>query len=476
MPTPACSRCSASRRASATSTSSGREALGRRDAVDRPIARHRRVSVRAGSQQVKDKEIHTAVGVAAWIPSFKGPQPNPAPFGTLDEVAYCTDCQHLAVGPKADEFCPVCLGASYRGTTLSQPEGFRTDFHPVDFDGSFEWAPRAIQPRLVTEDAPRATVHHGNAVADSWRGRIYTINDNAGQDFHFARDAYPFNGWVELDAAERARIPTEDPGQAEIMQVSLAAIAVTDAMLIGMKDVPTSFDLEPRRRQIGRFAAWISMGYLLRDGAARYLQIEKRELKVGLHEVRTLFGVDTRVFLADTLANGAGYCSHIGQPAIFPQYLGAVAAFAAELGGDHAAGCDGACYDCLREFYNMSFHPLLDWRLGVDLFTLLNGGNVDLGGWSSVDGAAARSFANSFQGNVATLDGGVLAVEAPEWALVVGHPFEITRPTDPAPRLAQAMANLEMRGYGAASGKPIHFASAYEMNRQPGSVAAVLYG
>jgi hypothetical protein len=35
--------------------------------------------------------------------------------------------------------------------------------------------------------------------------------------------------------------------------------------------------------------------------------------------------------------------------------------------------CDSACYDCLRSYQNMRFHGILDWRLAMDVASLLAG-------------------------------------------------------------------------------------------------------
>ena len=36
----------------------------------------------------------------------------------------------------------------------------------------------------------------------------------------------------------------------------------------------------------------------------------------------------------------------------------------------HAEVCDTSCPDCLRSYSNLSYHSLLDWRLGVDMAAL----------------------------------------------------------------------------------------------------------
>jgi hypothetical protein len=40
--------------------------------------------------------------------------------------------------------------------------------------------------------------------------------------------------------------------------------------------------------------------------------------------------------------------------------------------------CDASCYGCLRDYSNTRWHPILDWRSGMDLLTLLMGDEIDL--------------------------------------------------------------------------------------------------
>ena len=38
----------------------------------------------------------------------------------------------------------------------------------------------------------------------------------------------------------------------------------------------------------------------------------------------------------------------------------------------HRDDCDSSCYNkgCMRDYSNMSYHPFLDWRLGLDVAKL----------------------------------------------------------------------------------------------------------
>jgi hypothetical protein len=87
-----------------------------------------------------------------------------------------------------------------------------------------------------------------------------------------------------------------------------------------------------------------------------------------------------QVFLSDSLANGAGYCTHLGQPDEFSALLDAAHDWSVQLDVHGPAGktCDSACYDCLKDYRNMHYHGLLDWRLAVDLLDILRGKSLDV--------------------------------------------------------------------------------------------------
>ena len=154
-------------------------------------------------------------------------------------------------------------------------EGFRTDFGGSDFEGSFEWAPRSLTPRLVTEATAMRSVAVAAARVELWRGRVYTISDNDGNGFRFA--PCHDGGYVALEAVERAdALQLHIPGHRrnEARELSSAAIAVTDAMLIGIEQegIAPGMSLDATR-SVARRASWYSLGFSLRDAAARFLQI-----------------------------------------------------------------------------------------------------------------------------------------------------------------------------------------------------------
>jgi hypothetical protein len=58
----------------------------------------------------------------------------------------------------------------------------------------------------------------------------------------------------------------------------------------------------------------------------------------------------------------------------------------------HGLECDTSCNRCLRDFHNLPYHGLLDWRLALDMARIAAGGaNVDL---SSPWGTAPNPWDN----------------------------------------------------------------------------------
>lgn len=246
----------------------------------------------------------------------------------------------------------------------------------------------------------------------------------------------------------------------------------TDALLVGMQSTPSGLDLRPY--DAGRRGAWYSLGFLLRAEAARQLDIGSAELTVG-YSVRHLAGETyVEVFLADSLENGAGYCTRLGQREQLIALLEGTDNFANDLAKPPHDECQSSCPDCLRDFTNRVFHPLLDWRLGRDLLDLLLGRPLDTDRWLGEERGLATSFAADFFGQPVRLDGGCWGVEGDFGVVVIRHPFESpTASVDPegltlTERMDRAYVDAEARGHRL----PVRFVSSFDLQRRPGWVVA----
>ncbi|MEV7012929.1 DUF1998 domain-containing protein [Streptosporangium sp. NPDC051022] len=169
---------------------------------------------------------------------------------------------------------------------------------------------------------------------------------------------------------------------------------------------------EPRPRfradlHQGRRAAWYSLAFLLRTAAAEFLDVDPRELIAGVHPGPHRDGTALYAFLADALENGAGFSTHLGEVA--GEFTEHVARFLKDLAVPaHADTCETSCYGCLRDYDNMVFHPLLDWRLGADLFAVLSGGRLTPTNW-----AVRRELGRAPRTGVAGRTAGVVRREVP---------------------------------------------------------------
>jgi len=72
----------------------------------------------------------------------------------------------------------------------------------------------------------------------------------------------------------------------------------------------------------------------------------------------------------------------------------------------HAEVCDTSCPDCLRSYSNLSYHSLLDWRLGVDMAALALDANAAISlsspMWQQVANVAALTLAAARPGYTTT--------------------------------------------------------------------------
>jgi DEAD/DEAH box helicase domain-containing protein len=117
----------------------------------------------------------------------------------------------------------------------------------------------------------------------------------------------------------------------------------------------------------------------------------------------------------------------------------------------HEEECASSCHRCLREFGNMAYHPLLDWRIGLDMTRLALDAHaqIDLqsGYWATLLARVADPY---FTGLDLTPDrlGGLAAGLDPaqHLAVVLVHPLWDTERTNLRSDVAAAVAEGERRG------------------------------
>lgn len=355
-----------------------------------------------GSQTVKDKAVHTACGVIDLRPAGNSVEtrpgfmpdltvPNPRPIGVCSNCqAVCSlpAMQHLLPGGQkvACIECPVCKAPEmFLPLDAREPRGFFTDLTPQDFEGQFEWTPRSTRPTLSI-DARTSTpsIVNNVALASFWED-ILSVNDNAGAG---GFDFYPTKIYNELKpgaytVATEASERVVATGNAQ--RIALLSRRKTDILLVDVQQWPEGVFADPTAIE-GR-AAWFSFAFWLRIVAGAHLDVDPQELQTGFRPLAGTGKHPTKgqVFLCDQLENGAGYCRFLGQtdefqvllrhadPAytdsqrrlsIANQWMDTISA-ASKKG--HGLECDTSCNHCLRDFGNLTYHGLLDWRLALDM-------------------------------------------------------------------------------------------------------------
>jgi hypothetical protein len=382
-----------------------------------------------GSETVKDKEVHTSVGVVELRPAGKtiasadGFYP-PLSGGNPEPLGICEFCQAVVpldpileplpggVAPDLQQ-CPVCGEQAMRLLDVREPKGFFTNLDAEDFEGQFDWQPRASRPSLaVNNSQPTNTKQAANCELLTLTDFVLSVNDNGGKggfDFQPAKvfgtirpGAYAVAAHNQSPApAGAGNVKTNGAGAPTAIassssnshiftfgpahRVALISRRRTNVMLVSIKEWPEGVFADPTTVE-GR-AAWYSLAFWLRTAAGAYLDVDPLELDSGFRSSRSASGkVIGEVFLCDRLENGAGYCEFLGQPTEFQKLLqlGNPAnlhpdAIATKWMLDqpldnattpHALECDTSCNLCLRDYFNLPYHGLLDWRIALDMVRL----------------------------------------------------------------------------------------------------------
>ena len=430
-----------------------------------------------GSEVVKDRGIRRVVGVAAYRPRGRYVEKNPAPLGPLREIGYCTRCGALDTAKVNAQSCPTCGAptrkdndAGYRRFTIAQPLGYRTDHRIQDYREWFEWSSPSSRPRMAA-GAELVKQSVGGATIERGETEVFEINDRYGSDFTFA-PATNGDGWICTDLDDgSARLPAFNSSNATT--VALAATKRTDVLVVGLNTevLPPGLSVAPV--SAGRRGAWYSLGFMLRGAAARYLDVQTNEIEVGLRSVTHHGELTAQVFLSDSLANGAGYCTHLGDETVFKELVAEASEWAAELETHPPQGtpCDSSCYDCLRDFRNMQFHGLLDWRLGCDLLDLIRGGSFDSSlRWGERGREVAHNFANQFGFKYLEIAGYGAAIDG-ETCLIGVHPLAETDESKMSEELAEVLfeaQDLLAQDGHSADAMNIRFQDFFNLLRRPG--------
>lgn len=347
-----------------------------------------------GAQRTKDKRIHQSIGFTAplmytagrWVPS----SPNPLPGRRW--MSRCERCHYTQTSDQqpADVTCRQCgcgmdEQPAFRVFQYVVPSGFRTSLGPgVDAKEDQEYIPTGAASVSESDPNPCNPVAGTNsAVAYTAAGRVYRLNTRRNQLFRGAmgratrKNLSVPDQWIDerFQAADDLVLtgvgPTED--------IALSSPKTTDLLRIQPISIPAGITLDPLASWGGVKAAYYSAAFIIRSTAAESLDIDPEEFDVSnVRQIELPDGsLAGEIVINDHLANGAGFTSWLhgnwvnvlrltasmNEPS--NTFIGALTS------PEHRGNCDSSGYDCLRQYRNMSYHGLLDWRLGLCLLRLL---------------------------------------------------------------------------------------------------------
>lgn len=401
-----------------------------------------------GSQKTKDKRVYTSIGFTApllfdlkWHPASDNP------FPRRMWMARCDQCHYVNTYSVAPEMpgCPDC-GTSREGENAFRvfeivvPSAFRTSLsHGVDAKADDEFLPRGTSSVAERTDQPPVAVRGTNTgLIPTSGGHVYRVNDRAGRLFRGRlgsarwedRGVTLSHQWID-ERYQNIRGDNNVMFTAETAQVdaiALAAPKVTDVLRIRPQLVQQALCLDLLARDVqGRMsrsgqgaavkAAYYSAAFILRSVVAEVLDIDPEEIDISnvraveLHD-GTWAG---EIILNDHLENGAGFIAWLSQGDNWRRILDGIIkpidhteSFVGKLlSVEHVEACRAACYDCLCLYRNMSYHGLLDWRLGMSLLRVLSDEShlcgvdgdftsPEMAGWSEFSGALRDVFCESF--------------------------------------------------------------------------------
>lgn len=423
-----------------------------------------------GSARTKDKRIHTPIGFTAdllrrgntWVPA------DPDPLAHRGWMRRCSECHYASAttDKPSDGPCPTCGSAGTVNTVATAvPRGFRTNLSTGSdaVPDDDQQTNRAASSLAESDPMPAHAEAGTNTSLRFATGRTYRVNDRNETLFAGRTGTTANNGvrlesqWVALGSEGGPGAFTPAPAAAP-EQVALVSPKTTDVLRIHPTATPAGLTLNPSANSTAVKAAYYSAAFILRAAAAETLDIDPDEIEISdVRQVNQPGGSAAgEIVLSDRLANGAGFTAetHRRWQPLLASILEPAdpSSFAAHLASSgHRTACDSAGYDCLKNYRNMSYHALLDWRLGLAVLHTLATADYDVtsnavarGDWTIQAHRLRDAFCAHFPNARAASYAGLPGFRLHDRDVLVTHP--LWDRNDPGAALAAAI--------GACTGQP----------------------
>ncbi len=417
-----------------------------------------------GAEVVRDREIHVAAGFVSYE-QLGGKVIPRDPLGSPHMISSCLECSTTEID-KSVEKCPSCK-SPMNVFSMYEPLGFRTIYETRPYRIDQSRSQSKSLPSFVSTGSERQTEAIGATDIRLYeQGKLLQYNDNRGHYFELVKtdddeSVVAINKGLYRSAWKRMPKNGKPIGKSAIGE-----IRTTDALTIDFTRLKTSGGFIPTAPHVapaGESALW-SVAEVLRTAAKDQLDIDPQEMQAGLQH-RMFNGVAAaRVFLADTLENGAGYAAQLGKPSVFEELLEVTRLRLQEKFENIAhAKCSTSCPDCLRSWDNQRLHGVLDWRLSLDVLDLAAGRELNLSRWFNRVDELRSSVENLHDGirleQVGPDGASLLLLDDDRVGVLVGHPLWFREREMPLEQqeLAEQAAVAHATGYRIYSTDFIEF-------------------
>lgn len=318
------------------------------------------------------------------------------------------------------------------------PNAFRTDWSNEPQDREVDQEISTSKPLLFSEainpddkGKKQGNCIVGIALSDfTWR-----LNTNGEEGFNFLQttDKYyaDFNnqfldlglkkklgfGFNEAIKNPRINIKLSDETQ-KGQKLSLGAKKTTNVIRLHPENLDFSLDIDPfhsvnQAKKVSSKGAFHSAAYLLQRCLADLLDVSPEEIELAAiteQQLNDFTGRSTgRIVLSDELPNGSGFVDYLHNniDEFFKMCLNPTPQNRytySFINEEHAKICKDSCYKDLRNYRNLNYHGILDWRLAVGLIRVLSDasylsgldGNwdyIEIKDWPEMADEYARDFA-----------------------------------------------------------------------------------
>jgi DEAD/DEAH box helicase domain-containing protein len=423
-----------------------------------------------GAEVLKDKKIHTVCGFALWQSSRNRTTPVD-PMGPALEISRCTSCRSTRPTVKNDDskLCEICNTETIETFDLFQPLGFRTTYHPRDFESERERGPFLEPPQLLYDPEKTSKTRIKCVEAESLEAAtIYYINDNEGRLYELSDDQGTL---VATDPSlySSTKVAPDAAGSSKI-RAAIGCVKTVDALVltIDRTNLPGPDRIIDNTVGPGR-SAFVSFAEAFRKAAAQELDVGLEELTTGVQPFKyNQTAQSSRVVLADALENGAGYCALLAEKEVLERVLikGMYESLSEKWDSEeHRSSCDSSCPNCLRSYDNRHLHGQLDWRLALDVIEICIDGEPNWDRWLKRAGVVARAFGERTTIERFEINGiWVLYAQEKHRAIVLSHPFWRSESDHWVKQQREVSQELELRFGADLSTK---FTSIRKVNSHP---------